>query len=84
MHTGTVTSKGQITIPAAFRQELNIKNGTPVTFRPGEGKNEIIMRVKTGSIKDLAGIIPKPKKPVTIEEMNRAIAQMGRMNDGRP
>jgi hypothetical protein len=33
----------------------------------------------TRDIRSLKGIIPKPKKPVTIEEMNEATAKMGRM-----
>ncbi|MBV8437083.1 MAG: hypothetical protein JOY95_06170 [Silvibacterium sp.] len=28
---------------------------------------------KTVSVKDLKGIVPKPKKPVSIEDMERAI-----------
>ena len=31
----------------------------------------------TQDVQALKGIVPKPEKPVTIEEMNQAIAEMG-------
>lgn len=77
MECATTTSKGQITIPVALRKELGIKTGTQISFRPGAAKGEVIMRVRTGSVKDLAGILPKPKKPVSLKQIQAAIARMG-------
>ena len=31
----------------------------------------------TRDVQDLKGIVPKPKKPVTIEKMNQAVAEPG-------
>jgi antitoxin PrlF len=79
----TLTAKGQTTVPMDIRVLLGAKPGDRLYWnKTPDGK--ITVRVKTGSIKDLEGCIPKPKKYVSIEDMNRAIAQMGRMNNGRP
>lgn len=72
MSTATVTSKGQITIPHNVRREMGIDAGDKVTFiKMDDGRFAIF--AATGSIKDLKGIVPRPKKPVTIEEMQKAI-----------
>jgi antitoxin PrlF len=43
MATTTVTSKGQVTIPKAVRDALNIKPGTKVVIE-SSGKGEAILR----------------------------------------
>lgn len=77
MPTATMTSKGQITIPKEMREELRLEAGSKVTFiRVGEGHYRILPR--TGSIRDLIGILHDPTRPtMTIEEMNEAIAEGG-------
>jgi AbrB family looped-hinge helix DNA binding protein len=74
MATAAVTSKGQITIPAEVRKKLGLKVGDRVRFIEGEN-GEYILRPKTGSIMDLEGCVKWTGKPVTIEEMNKTIAQ---------
>jgi len=75
MATATVTSKGQITIPARVRTELGVGAGDRVEFvKIGEGEFAII--AATRSIRELEGRFRgKVKKPVSIEEMNTAIAR---------
>lgn len=75
MATATVTSKGQITIPARVRTELGVEAGDRVEFvKIGEGEFAII--AATRSIRELEGRFRgKVKKPVSIEEMNAAIAR---------
>ncbi len=76
MSTATLTSKGQITIPAKVRAALGLTAGDRIEFvEAEEGRFSIIPATK--SVKALKGIIRKPAKPVTIEEMNRAIAKRG-------
>lgn len=72
MTSATVTSKGQITIPAAVRARLGLRPGSRLAFVPIEGGYEI--HPQAGSIKDLKGAVPRPTQPVSIEEMNAAIA----------
>ena len=75
MATATVTSKGQITIPAEVRSQLGIDAGDRVEFVDiGQGQFAIV--AATRSIKELKGLFRgRRKKPVSIEEMNQAIAR---------
>ena len=74
MPTATMTSKGQITIPKEVRDELGLEAGVKVMFiRTGD--REYRLRAKTGSIKDLAGILKHDGPPITLEEMEEAIAR---------
>jgi AbrB family looped-hinge helix DNA binding protein len=72
MSGATVTSKGQITIPIDVRKRLGVETGDRVEFieiEPGVFK---ILPV-TNDITELKGIIPKPKKLVSLEDMDMAI-----------
>ena len=76
MTTATITSKGQVTIPKDVRSRLGIGTGDRVEFvEIQDGVFQIV--AATQDVQALKGIVPKPKKPVTIEEMNQAIAEMG-------
>ncbi len=76
MTTATVTSKGQITIPSAVRQALQVKTGDRVEFvEVAPGRFEVV--AATRSVTALKGMFGKPTKTVSIEEMNKAIAQRG-------
>jgi AbrB family looped-hinge helix DNA binding protein len=74
MATASMTSKGQITVPVDFRRKYGLKAGVQVRFIEGE-HGEIILRPKTGSIRDLEGCVPWTGRAVTIEEMNETIAK---------
>lgn len=76
MSTATLTSKGQITIPAAVRAALGVGAGDRVEFiqiEPGHFK----LVAATQSVTALKGLLRKPASPVTIEAMNKAIATQG-------
>jgi AbrB family looped-hinge helix DNA binding protein len=76
MSTATVTSKGQITIPADVRKALRVETGDRVEFvEVDKGRFELVPA--THSVKSLKGMFGKPGKTVTIEEMNQAIAKRG-------
>ncbi|NOS73562.1 MAG: AbrB/MazE/SpoVT family DNA-binding domain-containing protein [Methyloglobulus sp.] len=76
MATSTITSKGQITIPAAVRAALGISTGDRVEFVQVEsGRFELL--AATLPVSALKGMVKKPNKPVTIEEMNEAITSNG-------
>jgi AbrB family looped-hinge helix DNA binding protein len=73
MSTGTMTSKGQITIPIEVRRALGLRAGSRVAFvRRADGVYEL--RPETGSVRSLRGVIPAPERPVTLKEMDDAIA----------
>lgn len=70
MSEATVTSKGQITIPADIRKALRLNAGERVVFTVVEDGTTII-RGKTRSILDLKGVL-KPRsgaRKVKVEDM---------------
>ena len=76
MATATLTGKGQITIPIEVRQALRLDAGDRVEFVEVEqGRFEIVPA--TRSVKVLKGMFGKPKRTVSIDEMNAAIAKRG-------
>jgi AbrB family looped-hinge helix DNA binding protein len=72
MATATVTSKGQITIPRAVREGLGVESGDRVEFTELE-KGVYRVVAATRDVRELKGMIPRPAKPVSVEDMNRAI-----------
>ncbi len=72
MSTATVTSKGQITIPKHIRDQLKIQAGDRINFFIDDSNVVTFLPVKT-NVKELKGIVPKPKKPISINDMNKAI-----------
>lgn len=76
MSSATLTSKGQITIPASVRKALEINAGDRVEFvRIEPGRFEVV--AATRSVTDLKGMFGKAKKTASIEQMNSTIAQQG-------
>lgn len=76
MPTATMTSKGQITIPAIVRTALGVEAGDRVEFVQVEpGHFELV--AATQPVTALKGLVRKPASPVTIAEMNEIIATQG-------
>jgi len=72
----TLTSKGQITLPKALRDHLHLAAGDRVEFIL-EANNVVRMVPRTTSVTQLKGMLPKPERPVSLEEMDEAIATHG-------
>jgi AbrB family looped-hinge helix DNA binding protein len=71
MSTSTVSTKGQVVIPANVRAEMGVEPGSRVEFvRTDDGW---LMKPATLPVTALKGMVPKRSRPVSIEEMNRAI-----------
>jgi len=78
MPTATVTSKGQITIPKAVREELGLIEGDRVAFRVLED-GSVVVEPETVDLLDLKGALKPKRKGVTLTDMNEAIrTQKGR------
>lgn len=76
MPIATLTSKGQVTIPAVVRAALGVETGDRVEFIQIEhGRFELV--AATQSVTALKGLVRKPASPVTIAAMNQAIATHG-------
>lgn len=76
MAAATLTSKGQVTLPKSVRERLGIETGDRIEFI--ESEQGFLIIPATRDIRTLKGIVPKPSNPVSIEDMNSAIAKMGR------
>jgi len=74
--TATITSKGQITIPAPVRISLGIATGDRIDFIE-TGKGQFAIVAATQPVQNLKGLVAKPRKAVSIETMNAAIAARG-------
>ena len=74
MTTATMTSKGQITIPAEVRAKYRLSAGTQVDFVEN-GAGELVLRPKKGDVRELRGIIKYDGPPVSLEDMERGIAE---------
>ena len=73
MSTATLTSKGQITIPAAVRQAMRVEAGDRVEFvEVGPGRYEFV--AATRHVTELKGMFGKTARSVSIDDMNTAIA----------
>lgn len=73
----TVTSKGQVTLPAEARKRLRLGPGSKLEFIVHDDERlEAIPVVE--SLTSLKGMVPKPKKKLSLEEMDEAIAKGAR------
>ena len=69
----TITSKGQVTLPKPIRDKLHLRPGDKIDFvLDGDG-----LRVTpvTAPVTELKGMVPKPAVPVSLQEMDAAIAR---------
>jgi AbrB family looped-hinge helix DNA binding protein len=74
METSTLTRKGQTTIPRAVRERLGLKPGDQIAFM-FVGDNEVRLVARNLTIDDLRGMLPRPARAATLEEMDEAIAE---------
>ncbi len=74
MPTCTVTSKRQITIPKEVRDQLHLEKGSRLEFVV-DLSGRVILQALNSDFRALRGTIrSKRKPPVSIQEMNDAIA----------
>lgn len=72
MPTATLSSKGQLTMPAEVRADLRLETGDRVAFeRVGDGSYRI--RALKGDVRALRGILRSAGPPLSIEDMNKAV-----------
>ena len=72
----TLTSKAQITLPKGIRTLLQLEPGDKVDFVPHpDGRVTVAKVSKTShaSFASLRGLLPKPQRAFSIEEMNQAV-----------
>lgn len=80
METATITSKSQITLPKAVREQLGVGPGDKIQFVPAwQGFRLVVIKADITSLRGL--FKGRRKKPLSIDEMNRTIAQMGSLSE---
>ncbi|MBN3781829.1 AbrB/MazE/SpoVT family DNA-binding domain-containing protein [Burkholderia sp. Ac-20345] len=77
MAAATITSKGQVTIPVDVRNQLGLEAGDRIEFSFNEATGRYEVYPATRSLVALKGVVKKPAKPVSIDDMNQAIAEQG-------
>ncbi|MBW2331208.1 MAG: type II toxin-antitoxin system PrlF family antitoxin [Deltaproteobacteria bacterium] len=74
MITGTISSKGQITIPKKIRELLKVETSDKIVFIPLEG-GKVMITGKQNPAALLFGMLKhrSPARPVSLEKMDSAI-----------
>ncbi|MBI5751466.1 MAG: AbrB/MazE/SpoVT family DNA-binding domain-containing protein [Hydrogenophilales bacterium] len=72
MATATITSKGQVTIPAEVRRRMGLDAGDRIEFIELESGGYAI-KPAIDDVRSLKGLLRKPSSSVTVEDMNTAI-----------
>lgn len=68
-----VSSKGQVVIPADVRRRLGLVQGSVLRFVvDAEG---VRLLPAAGDVRRLKGRLARPAAPVTVDDMNRAVAE---------
>ena len=74
MSTATLTSKGQITVPAGMRDDLRLVPGSKLEFEK-QPNGDYLVRRKTIDIRQLRGVLKgKTDRVLTVEQMRDAVA----------
>ena len=83
MPIATLTSKGQITLPAAVRAALGLSAGHQVDFVP-KGGSFVLMPVSSDVTALKGRFAGRVKKPVSLDAMNQAIAAGAASRNKKP
>lgn len=76
MSTSTLTSKGQTTIPKDVRERLNLQPGDRLEFVIDKDGRVVVLPASVDA-SELAGMLKRPAKPVSVTAMNQAIRKRG-------
>ncbi|WP_296651357.1 AbrB/MazE/SpoVT family DNA-binding domain-containing protein [Paraburkholderia sp.] len=73
----TVTSKSQVAIPVEMCNRLGLKPGDRIEFSFNDATGRYEVYPITRSLSLLKGIVKKSTQMVSIDDMNRTIAEQG-------
>jgi AbrB family looped-hinge helix DNA binding protein len=76
MSTSILTSKGQTTIPKDIRKRLNLHPGDRLEFVIDEDGRVLVLPASIDA-SESAGMLKSAARPVSVEDMNRAIRKRG-------
>lgn len=79
----TLTSKGQLTLPKAIRDEMKLDAGSKLDFVV-RADGTLTARPLNRSVDSLIGMLHKPgRRAATVEEMNKAVGAFLAADDRR-
>lgn len=71
--SATVSSKGQVVIPGDVRKRLGLVQGFVLRFvLEADG---VRLLPAAGDVRRLKGRLPRPETPVSVDDMDRAVAE---------
>ncbi len=73
MASATITAKGQTTIPKSVRDRLGLAPGDRVEFVV-QDDGTAVMVPATVPLMALKGCLPRPRRALSLEDMDRAVA----------
>ena len=76
MSSATLTTKGQISIPAAVRASLGLETGSRIDFVEVSNGQYLIVAASQ-PVQALKGLLRKPAAAVTIAQFNQMITSSG-------
>ena len=82
MTTATMTSKGQITIPAEVRQRMGLGAGDRIEFVELES-GDFAIKPAIDDVRSLKGALRKPQNRVSVDDMKAAVRKRASAGSGR-
>ncbi len=76
MTTSIITTKGQVTIPMDVRRRLGLNAGDRIEFVEGDD-GTFAIKPAIDDVRSLKGLLRKPAKPVSIEDMKASVRARG-------
>ncbi|MEJ7686050.1 MAG: AbrB/MazE/SpoVT family DNA-binding domain-containing protein [Variovorax sp.] len=70
----TLTSKGQMTLPSAARAQLGLEAGDRLLVTVVDSDTIVLKRPKPTPVQALRGLLARPRRALTVEEMDSGIA----------
>ena len=74
MPTATLTSKGQITIPAELRVRMHLQPGDQLDFWESN-TSQLLLAPRKRSLDDFFGVLQSDAAPLSVEEMDDVIGE---------
>lgn len=78
----TLTSKGQMTLPSAVRARLGLEAGDRLLVTVVDDETIVLKRPAPTTVKALRGLLARPQRALTIEEMDAGVAAHLRQKHG--
>jgi AbrB family looped-hinge helix DNA binding protein len=75
MARARVTSKGQVTIPAAVRRQLDLKPGDYLEFQVIQGTEAMVRPFRVKSVAELYGSLPATRPYLGDEAIKKEVAE---------